>query len=204
MKYDRITRWLHVGLALTVLVQLFSSLFMQVPSAGHTGTEPGAIFFHIHRSSGIGAAGLIMLHWLWQLTGHVANGWGHLFPWFSANRMRKLKSDLLALPKWMRNGFPDQRHETLPLAGAVHGLGLLAVTGMAATGTTIFFRMGLDGGMPPAVLRIADVHAFIAGFVWIYVIGHAGMAVFHQLTGTPLISDMFNLTRKRDAVRIIK
>jgi cytochrome b561 len=196
MKYDRTIRWLHAGLALTVLIQLFCSLFMEVTRPARIPTEPGHALFQIHQWSGISVAGLLLIHWLWQLAGHVTNGWGHLFPWYSRNHMRQLVSDLKTLPNWIRNGFPDQRVETLPLAGAVHGLGLLSVSAMALTGATIFFAMAPDGGLSPFVMHIADVHGFVANFVWVYVFGHAGMALYHQLSGSPLISDMFNLVRK--------
>ncbi len=117
MKYDRTTRWLHAGLALTVVIQLLSSLLMVVPHPGRVPTEPGYTLFHIHRWSGITVVSLLLLHWLWQLSGHLSNGWGHLFPWFSPRRMQRLMGDLKALPGWLRNGFPDQQKETLPMAG---------------------------------------------------------------------------------------
>ena len=196
MKYDRTTRWLHAGLALMVLVQLFSSLLMVVPEPGRVPTQPGAALFQLHRWSGITVVCLLLLHWLWQLSGHLANGWGHLFPWFSRRRMDRLMADLKSLPDWLRNGFPDQQKETLPMAGAVHGLGLLTVTAMAVTGGTIFFAMTPDGGMTPIVRTVAEIHSFIANFMWAYLFGHAGIAVLHQWRESPLISDMFNLIRK--------
>ena len=196
MKYGRTIRWLHAGLALTVLIQLFCSLFMEVTIPGRTAPEPGHTFFLIHQWSGITVSCLVVLHWLWLLADHPTNGWGHLFPWVSSTRMHLLKSDLKALPKWIRNGFPDQRTETLPLAGAVHGLGLLTVSAMALTGGTIFFAMAPDGGMSSLVMGIADVHGFFGGIMWTYVIGHAGIALYHQLHDVPLVSDMFNLVRR--------
>jgi cytochrome b561 len=196
MKYDRATRWLHAGIALTVVMQLTSSLLMAVPGPGRAPTEPGNALFELHRWSGITVVGLLLLHWLWQLGGHVASGWGHLFPWFSQARMRRLMEDLKALPGWLRNGFPDQRTETLPMAGAIHGLGLLVLSGMAATGGTLFFAMAPDGGMTPWVHTVAEVHSFIAGFMWAYLGGHAGIALLHQWRESPLITDMFNLVRK--------
>ena len=196
MKYDRTTRWLHAGLALTVVIQLASSQLMVVPHPGRAPVAFGNALFLVHRWSGITVVGLLLLHWLWQLGGHLSNGWGHLFPWFSARRMQRLMDDLKALPGWLRNGFPDQQKETLPMAGAIHGLGLLAVSGMAVTGGTIFFAMGPDGGMAPWVHTVAEIHSFIAGFMWAYLFGHAGIALLHQLRESPLITDMFNLARK--------
>lgn len=193
MKYGRTIRWLHAGLALGVLIQLGTSLFMQVTKPGQVPVAPWHALFQIHRWSGISLTGLLLVHWIWQLTGHVNDGWGHLFPWFSRCRLQRLRSDLKALPDWMRNGFPDQRTQTQPLAGAVHGLGLLTLSAMALTGATIFFGMSPDGAMPPAILFVAQVHSFVANLMWAYLFGHAGMAILHQLKGSPLVSDMFNL-----------
>ena len=196
MKYGLGIRWLHAGVALGILIQLFCSLFMQVTRPGHVPTEPGHILFQIHRWSGVSVTALLAIHWLWQLAGHLTNGWGHLFPWFSRPRLQALGDDLKSLPDWIRNGFPDQRTQTLPMAGAVHGLGLMAASAMALTGTIIFFGMSPDGAMPPLVRITADVHSFVASFIWAYLFGHAGIAVYHQFTGEPLVSDMFNLTKK--------
>jgi len=183
-------------LALTVIVQLTCSLFMEVTRVGRILADPGYTLFEIHRWSGISAVALVLFHWLWGLAGHVTSGWGHLFPWFSSTQRKKLLSDFKALPAWIRGGFPDQRTQTLPLAGAVHGLGLLAVSGMALSGTIIFFGIGPDNSMSPFIIVVMGFHAFIANFMWGYIVGHSGMAIYHQWRGSPLITDMFNLVKK--------
>jgi len=53
MKYDRMTRWLHTGIALGVMVQLFSSLFMDVSAPRRPLAETGYRFFAVHHWSGI-------------------------------------------------------------------------------------------------------------------------------------------------------
>ena len=110
--------------------------------------------------------------------------------------MKKLLSDLKALPDWIRVDFPDQRTQTLPLAGAVHGLGLLTVSGMALSGAIIFFGMGSDGSTSAFVAFVKEIHVVSASFMWSYIIGHAVMAIYHQWRGSPLIMDMFNLVKK--------
>lgn len=193
MKYDRITRWLHAGIALGVVVQLFCSLFMDVPAPGRSLPQAGYRLFLIHRWSGITVVSLVILHWLWNLSGHVAGGWGHLFPWFSGTRLRRLLSALKAMPDWLRGRLSGESRETIPLAGAVHGLGLVVATGMALTGSTIFFGMAPDGSMNGFIEVVREIHGFIANFIWAYFVGHVGMAVLHQLRGESLISNMFNL-----------
>jgi len=197
MKYDRITRWLHAGIALGVMVQLFSSLFMEPPAPGRPLAEPGYHFFLVHRWSGIIVVILVIFHWLWGLNGHVAGGWGHLFPWFSGRRLRDFMSDLKKVPKWLQGAFPGQREETIPLAGAIHGLGLLVVSAMALSGTTIFFGMGSHGSMSGFVAMVREGHMVMGNVIWIYFLGHAGIAVLHQWRGDRLITNMFNLVGKK-------
>jgi cytochrome b561 len=196
MKYDRGTRWLHAGIALGVAVQLSTSQLMEVPEPGAGLTGAGHSLFMVHRWSGISIFAMVILHWLWGLGGHITGGWGHLFPWFSKVRFQALISDVKAVPEWLHGQFPDQRTKTIPLAGAVHGLGLEAVSGMVVTGATLFFGMAPDGSIPAAVKAVEETHQFIASFMWVYFVGHVAMALFHQVKGEPLITDMFNLKAK--------
>jgi len=193
MKYDRIIRCLHAVIALGVVVQLFCSLFMDVPAPGRTLGEAGYRLFLVHRWSGIAVVILVILHWLWTLSGHVAGGWGHLFPWFSKPRLRNLMSDIKDVPKWLQGGFPSQQEETIPLAGAIHGLGLLVVSAMALSGATIFFGMGPDGSMSRLVALVRQGHMYMGIVLWVYFWGHVGIAVLHQWRGDRLITNMFNL-----------
>ena len=193
MTYDRITRWLHAGIALAVVAQLASSQVMAVPQPGQLVNQAESTLFSVHRWSGICVLGLLALHWLWSLAGHVPYGWGHLFPWFSVTRLRKLLSALKAMPAWLLGKLPAESDETIPLAGAVHGLGLVVATAMALTGSLIFFGMPSQGSMSGYIGVVREIHGFIANFIWAYFVGHVGMAVLHQLRGESLISNMFNL-----------
>ena len=67
------------------------------------------------------------------------------------------------VPNWFRGAFPAQQETTAPLAGAVHGLGLLLVSGMAAAGTVIFFGMGPHGSMTRFVAVVRELHMFASG-----------------------------------------
>jgi len=196
MKYDRVTRWLHLGLAFAVANQLFCSLLMEVPEPGAVRTHSEQLFFLIHERSGLAVLALMGGHWLWGLAGHVSEGWGHLFPWFSRERIRRLGSDLRSVPEWFSQKFPSQESETIPLTGAVHGLGLLAVTAMGLTGGAIFWGMAPDGSAGSFVEAVKEIHGFLAIFVWAYLIGHVGMAFFHHRLGHRTLADMFNLVGK--------
>lgn len=196
MKYDRVIRWLHAGIALGVVIQLSTSQLMEAPEPGVSLKGTAHSLFMVHRWSGISIFTLVLIHWLWGLRGHITGGWGHLFPWFSKTRFEALISDVKAVPEWLRGQFPDQRTQTIPLAGAVHGLGLAAVSAMVVTGATLFFGMRPDGSMSAAVKTVEGIHTFIANFIWVYLVGHVALALFHQIKGVPLITDMFNLKAK--------
>jgi hypothetical protein len=71
----------------------------------------------------------------------------------------------------------------------VHGLGLLTVTAMAATGTVLFFSGGV-------VFHDAmALHRMIANLMWAYLIGHSGLAALHHLLGSDLLRRMFWIRR---------
>ena len=193
MNYDRVVRWLHAGMALAVVIQMLSSLVMQVPQPGRMPLEPQHAFFLIHEASGLTLVTLLVLHWLWALTGHVAGGWGHLFPWFSRARLQALLAALKALPTWLRDSSAVDEEVMYPLVGAVHGLGLLTVTAMALTGATMVLTMAPDGAMGTLLHAVRWVHEFVANFMWAYVIGHVAMAVLHQVRGERLLTRLFNL-----------
>lgn len=196
MKYDRVTRWLHLGIALVIVNQLFTSLLMGIPEPGEARTQSERLFFLIHERSGLAALVLVGFHWLWGLGGHVSEGWGHLFPWFSRRRLQGLWLDLRTVPQWLRQELPPQENDTLPLTGAVHGLGLLAATAMGLTGGIIFWGMAPNGSASPIIEAIKEIHGFIAAFIWAYFIGHVGMALFHHWRGHRTLIDMFNLAEK--------
>ena len=193
MNYDRIVRWLHAGMALAVVIQMLSSQVMQVPQPGRVPLEPQHAFFLIHEWSGLTLVTLLVLHWLWGLTGHVAGGWGHLFPWFSRARLRALLAALKALPNWLRDSSALDEEVIYPLAGAVHGLGLLTVTAMALSGATMVLAMPPDGSMGTLLRAVRWIHGSVANFMWAYVIGHVAMALLHQVRGEHLLTKMFDL-----------
>jgi cytochrome b561 len=102
-------------------------------------------------------------------------------------------SDIKDVPKWLAGEFPGQKEETIPLVGAIHGLGLLAVSAMAVSGTILFFGIGPDGAMSGFVTVVRAGHGYMGNLIWVYFCGHVGMAVLHQWRGDRLITNMFNL-----------
>ncbi len=191
MKYDKVTRWLHAGIALGITLQLVLSLVMEVPEPGAPVGGIAGTLYHAHATLGLAVFGLLGMHWLWQLSGHTTDGMGHLFPWFAAPRRAAVGREMGQLVASRLKQIP----ESGALAGGVHGLGLLAATAMGATGTILYFGMGADGSASPVVHAVKESHGFMATFMWIYLGGHGAMAALHQWSGRGAFSEMFDLRR---------
>jgi cytochrome b561 len=183
------TRGLHLLLLLTVIVQLLSSEVIRIPLPGN----PPTTLFILHEYSGIGSLGLIMIFWLWTLIRHGERKLGRLVPWLLPRRILDVLADVSAHLRMMRaaaSRTDAESHSNGALASAIHGLGLLVVTGMAATGTVFFFTHGT-----PLAHQALDLHRLIANFMWAYLIGHAGMAALHHLIGSDILLRMFWVRR---------
>ena len=198
MAYDRLTRLLHVGFVLGVPLQLLSENFMKRPKLVdgvprlRTATE--ANFFEMHEIVGIALLTVVVLHILWSAS-RAGGGLGRLFPYFRAGGSRDLLAELKQVPGW----FGGKLHETAEdsvLAGAVHGLGLLLILAMGATGATIFFGMDeVTGHMSSFVDGMKELHEVLGSLVWVYLIGHVGMVVLHKLKGHDLFSRISPLAK---------
>lgn len=190
MRYDRLTRWLHAGVALGVTIQLGLSLFMEAPDDKDKEMVTGLPLelFEAHEKVGMILLVLLVLHWLWSLSGHVQGG--HLFPWLSKERMANVISEAKDALKF---NFPDPVTGSNALAGAVHGLGLLVATGMAATGAVIFFNLSKTGHMTDLGEIFHDIHGAIAPLMWLYLIGHVVIATTHVRKGHTSVKEIFSL-----------
>jgi cytochrome b561 len=192
MKYDRMTRWLHAGIALGVSTQLGLSLVMEAPDDKDEVLASGLPLqlFEAHENIGMALLALLILHWLWSLTGHVQEGFGHLFPWFSKERMDKVMADTR---EFIKLKLPNPETSNA-LAGAVHGLGLLAATAMAATGAVIFFNLTVETGhMTGLGETFHKMHGAFALLMWGYLIGHVTVGTIHKRMGFKNTEEMFSL-----------
>lgn len=188
MRRSWLTRALHALLALAVTHQLLVSLVMEEPEAG----EAEGLLFELHETVGLATLGILLAFWLWTLARRGETPLGALFPWLSSGRLRGLAADVgRHLADLARLHLPEYRPAS-PLAAAVHGLGLLAVTGSALSGLT--WWLGEEGGAAHALAEAAEeVHELFGSLVWAYLVGHAGMAVLHRLAGHEEIPAMFSL-----------
>lgn len=185
-KWSLPTRWLHAGLALTVSLQLLISLVMEPPDKEHA-TALARAAFEAHEAVGLTAVLIVLIHWLWSAVGRSDGGLAHLFPWNGA-AWAEVKADIAGL---MNRRLPDGGPRG-GLPGLVHGLGFLAVTGMAATGAVLFVIFPETGKPSDTVEFFAEIHEFIANFVWVYWFGHIGLALLHKWAGHPNVKEMFS------------
>ena len=180
---SRATRLLHMLLAAAIIAQLGLSLGMEAPQRG----RPGDVLFEIHEKSGLAALAILVIFWGWSLVRRGETRFSLLFPWFDRQRRRAFTADLVAQARALRGGTIPLTEEK-PFASAIHGLGLLIATLMATTGALGYFV--------PQVRFLLEVHATVAPLMWAYLIGHAGVAVLHQIKGDALITRIFSLARK--------
>lgn len=179
------TRALHLLLLLAVIYQLASSQFMSRPFPG----DAPSTLYALHEYIGMASFGLVLIFWLWTLVRRGEIKIGRLFPWFSPRAIAAVIRDAVAQLVSLLQRDPLAESDGA-LASAVHGLGLLALTGMAATGTLYFVLSGARTGH-----LALDLHRTIANLMWIYLFGHAGIAVLHHLLGHDILRRMFWLRR---------
>jgi len=188
-KWSIQTRLLHMGLALTVTLQLLVSLVMEAPDEEDASALAQAAF-EAHEFIGIAAVAIVLAHWLWSLSSQHDGGLGRLFP-LSGAGLAEVKSDIANL---MRGALPDGGPRG-GLPGLIHGLGFLAVTGMAITGAILFFIFPETGEPSDTVEFFAEIHEFISTLVWIYWGSHIAMGLLHKKAGHTTVQEMFNLKR---------
>ncbi|MBU2360286.1 MAG: cytochrome b/b6 domain-containing protein [Alphaproteobacteria bacterium] len=183
------TRILHALLATAIIVQLASSQFMNPDDGGDN-------IFGVHAYVGLAAFALVLGFWVQSLMRQRGTPLGMLIPWFSGARLAAVWTDFKAhLSALTHLRLPT--HDThSPFAAAIHGLGQLLVTAMAASGTLYYF---VNTGDPDAggLVKVAmTVHTTLANLVWAYLIGHALMALIAHYGGTLSLRQMWSLRRR--------
>ncbi|OHC95965.1 MAG: hypothetical protein A2792_09360 [Sphingomonadales bacterium RIFCSPHIGHO2_01_FULL_65_20] len=184
MSTDRslLTKALHGLLAVAVIHQLVIINFMIAPKPG----RPENFAFELHEWVGLTSLGLLLAYWLWTLVRRGEVRFSLLVPWFSPKATLAVWQDFrLHLSVWRRGRLPDVGSH--PFAHAVHGLGLIVMSVMAVTGT-----MSLISVLPEPVRTAGmTVHEASSKLVWAYVIGHASLAILHEVAGHRLFRQMF-------------
>ncbi len=177
-EWNRTIRRIHLALAVTVTIQLALGMIM---------SKDTPLLVETHEYFGLAVATIVLIHWLISL-GSGPQGMAHLFPW-SGSGMRAVGADVkAALRGELAEGGPGGK-----LAGFIHGLGLLAATGMAATGVAIFVFIKTGQGKTPLAHDVREIHETIATLLEIYWVGHVGIGILHKLKGHDTIKQMWRL-----------
>jgi len=183
------TRLLHMGMALTVSLQLAVSLIMEAPNE-ENASQLAQTAFEAHELIGMSALVIVIMHWLWSIGSQADGGLGRLFPWFGSD-FTEIKADISQL---IKGQLPEGgSHAALP--SLVHGLGLLAVTGMVITGAILFATFPETGEPSDTVEYFAEIHEIIASLVWMYWGAHIALGLMHKMKGHSTVQDMFNFRR---------
>jgi cytochrome b561 len=186
VKRSNLTRLLHLLLLVCVIHQMIGSEFLSRPLPG----EAPSLLFRLHEYIGMGSLGVVFAFWLWAVARHGETSLAELFPWASPRRTRAIFSDIICRSRELTGPELLDRVSQI-LASTIHGLGLLVVTAMAATGTVYFLA---SGTLAHAALAL---HRLISNLMWAYLIGHAAIALLHHPLGSDILRRMFWIKRGR-------
>lgn len=191
--YNLLTKWLHIGLVISVTVPLIFSLFMN-PMADKLGLP--LIAFNLHKFIGLNALLLISLYLLWAKE-KKAKSLSELFPWFSGKRLVALFREIGGLLSTRRiNG------ETKCIAAAIQGLGL--GTSLVATATGLYLILGII--FPVLLTKIELVmiliHKYSSNALWGYLVLHVGALSLHvRIVHNRTMLQIFDLLERRNDLK---
>jgi len=191
MKYDRTIRILHFGIVASILLQLFGEKLVGFPQPGHARDVIETLFIGIHE--GIGSISLILVCVYLIVVLDESAGRERLFPWMNAAGRHNLWMEMRRdIPGWLHGEllFPGESHF---ISGAIHGTGITLALLLGFTGSMLFLGIGPHGEMSSGTKIIWECHSIMATMMWIFVAGHAGMALVHESKGHGILRGMFRL-----------
>ena len=197
MRHSLITRVLHVAVAAAILVQLSTSWVMRMPRPAGTRSTTEILAFSAHQYLGLGSLAILLAFWLWALMRRGETRIGALVPWFSPGRRAALMADAAAELRALTSfaAAAPAGGGTGAFASAVHGLGLLTAMTMAVTGAVVYAVMASDGSLAAPWRSALTLHRLVANLMWAYLIGHAAMALLHEMMGRRILTRMFAFGR---------
>jgi len=197
MRISRLTRVIHYGLIFSVLFQLISAEWMIIPEPGKVvGLGTRIFYIHIWFS---GWVVFVLAGVYAMLMTDDPDGLGLLVPWFSTKRraafFRAVRTEI---PDMFRGRLAPLERKS-PLAGAIHGLSIMALLGLGLTGSYVQLGVRSDGTMAADMLLLLEIHQLFAVLVWIFLAGHISMALYHLAVGHGQgIGEMFSSSEHRE------
>jgi len=176
-----------------------TSWIMRMPRPASERTATEIIAFSAHQYLGLGSLLILVVFWLWMLMRRGEIEIGILLPWFSRRRCAALTADVAGHLRALLSLRIPAQADLGALASAIHGLGLLAAITMAVTGVAVYVGMSPDGQLTPLFATALEAHRIIANLMWAFLIGHAAMAIVHELKGRRLLTRMFALGRASES-----
>jgi cytochrome b561 len=189
LNYSRFIRVAHALTALAITFQMVISLVMDHPHTRRPMDPTGALYFRWHEWVGLAALAILACGWIYRVMYWKRESQGRFFPWWRSPGRLSLVTEMkqFLMLRW------TQIPQDGALTGTVHGLGLLIAAAMALTGGVLYIALGPQDKVTPVVHNLMDVHSFLATFMWIYLCGHACMALWHQYMGHGAFARIFRL-----------
>lgn len=180
-------RWSHGVVGLAAIHQLVGSEFMEPPWEFDEASAFQQQMFEFHEWMGMVAAAalLLLMFSLWRRYGSGLRA--RFLPWLSATQRPALFAQMRAAVSGLMRLEPLPASQVDVLASAWEGLGLLTLAFMALTGTA----MALLDGSPALMHDLGEIHELGALPLKLYIGGHAGMALLHELRGEGVIRRMW-------------
>ena len=213
--YAKPIRIFHSIFALCVLTQLAVGELMDVPEvekhmpavadtsgdlitsafaheSGHgvpnTGPVEETLGFEVHEYLGLFIGLLMILRIGLAMTSLPGAGWRDLFPWLSADGRDQLGTEIKTQMAGWKQAKLAAPEDGEAVARSVHGLILLAVTVMGATGTALYFGWSTTAPQTELIEFIAETHELVVAGLEVLLAAHILAVVMHQIQGHNIIA----------------
>jgi len=190
MRFTRAIQSIHLAIVCLVSFQLFFEQMMELPKPDKPIDDIQALFLLLHEWNGFIVLGLAVLFLM--LRSGQSQTTHSLFPWLSVSGWRGIFKELAHdIPGWFK-GKLKKPEESFHIASSVHGLGILLLLGLGATGIMVFIGLEPNGYMDRDTKAIKDLHSSMGELIWIFVLGHSAMALLHQMAGHRVFQSIFS------------
>jgi len=197
MQHDRAIRILHFGIVISILLQVLGETLIGFPEPGHSRRAIEALYLGVHE--GVGSLALIFVCVYLIVALDEAASRKRLFPWLNDGGRNSLRLEIgRDMPGWLRGKLlpPDEKNA---IAGTVHGLGISLALLLGLTGSMLFLGIGPRGDMTPEIKAVWKCHSIMATMMWVFLAGHACMAMLHEFKGHGVLRGMFSLGKDIDS-----